>query len=71
MLSYQHEISFFDFQADAMTDFMVRFNWTYISLVFMEGPYGENGGKQVSKLVHTSLTLFIPLFIHLLSNYNV
>ncbi len=40
---------FFMSQADAMTDFLLQFNWTYVSLIFSEGPYGENGAKQVRK----------------------
>ena len=26
---------------------MVHYNWTYVSVVFSEGSYGENGGKQL------------------------
>ena len=36
-------------QAEAMMDMFVHFNWTYISLVYSEGPYGENGGKHIEK----------------------
>ena len=36
-------------QAEAMMDLIVHFNWTYISLVYSEGPYGENGGKHIEK----------------------
>ena len=30
-----------------MTDLMVHFNWSYIHVLNGEGPYYENGGKQV------------------------
>ncbi len=30
-----------------MTDLMLRYNWTYVSVINGEGPYQENGGKQV------------------------
>ena len=36
-------------QAEAMMDLIAHFNWTYISLVYSEGPYGENGGKHIEK----------------------
>ena len=37
------------FQADAMTDLLLHFNWTYVSLLYEEGSYGENGAKQIQK----------------------
>ncbi len=33
------------FQAKAIIDFIEHFGWTYISLVFSTGSYGENGAK--------------------------
>ena len=36
-------------QAEAMMDLIMHFNWTYMSLVYSEGPYGENGGKHIEK----------------------
>ena len=32
-----------------MVELMVRYKWTYISILFSEGTYGENGGKQVER----------------------
>ena len=37
------------FQAEAMIDLVLQFGWNYASLLYIEGPYGENGGKQVEK----------------------
>ncbi|CAD5111515.1 DgyrCDS821 [Dimorphilus gyrociliatus] len=37
------------YQADALTDFLLEFQWNYISLIFLEGSYGENGAKQIRK----------------------
>ena len=39
------------FQAEAMVDIAVYFNWTYVSLVYSEGPYEENGGKNIEKQI--------------------
>ena len=36
-------------QASAMVEMMIHYNWTYISVLFSEGSYGENGGKQVER----------------------
>ena len=36
-------------QAEAMVEFMLAHNWTYASVLFSEGSYGENGGKQVER----------------------
>ena len=36
-------------QAEAIMDIIDHFNWTYISLLYSEGSYGENGGKQIEK----------------------
>ena len=33
---------------------MLHHNWTYISLIFSEGSYGENGGKQVERRTRKS-----------------
>lgn len=37
------------FQAQAMMDILDNYNWTYISLLYSEGSYGENGAKQIEK----------------------
>lgn len=37
------------YQADALTDLLLEFHWNYISLVYIEGSYGENGAKQLRK----------------------
>ncbi len=37
------------FQAEMITDVLVHFNWSYISLVYSEGPYGESGSKYMEK----------------------
>ncbi len=37
------------FQAEMITDVLVHFNWSYISLIFSEGPYGESGAKYLEK----------------------
>ena len=29
---------------------MVQYNWTYVSILFSEGSYGENGGKQLERV---------------------
>ena len=33
------------YQADAMTDLLLHFGWTYTSILYQEGSYGENGAK--------------------------
>lgn len=37
------------FQAQAMTEILEYYGWSYISLLYSEGSYGENGAKQVEK----------------------
>ncbi len=37
------------FQAQAMTDIIVHYNWSYVSLVYSEDSYGTNGAKQIEK----------------------
>ena len=37
------------FQSDALTDIIVHFNWTYVSLVFSGDAYGRNGAKQIER----------------------
>ena len=37
------------YQADAILDFLLEFGWTYVSLLYLEGSYGENGAKQIEK----------------------
>ncbi|CAD5111516.1 DgyrCDS822 [Dimorphilus gyrociliatus] len=37
------------FQADALIDFIINFQWNYISLLYVEGPYGENLAKVFRK----------------------
>ena len=37
------------FQADAITDVIKYFNWTYFSLIYTEGSYGENAARFVEK----------------------
>ena len=36
-------------QAEALVDLIVYFGWSYISLLYYEGPYAENGAKQLEK----------------------
>ena len=36
-------------QADAIVELLTYYDWTYTSLLFSEGNYGENGGKQVER----------------------
>ena len=48
-------------QAEAMVDFMLNYNWTYISLLFNEGPYGENGGKQVGILFNAVMDFYFSV----------
>ncbi|CAD5111519.1 DgyrCDS823 [Dimorphilus gyrociliatus] len=38
------------FQAEALTDFILEYHWNYVSILFIEGSYGENGAKQLRKL---------------------
>ncbi len=38
------------FQAKAIIDILLHFNWTYISVLNSEGSYGEMGGKSVRSL---------------------
>ena len=38
------------FQAQAMMDFVSQNEWSYISLLYSEFSYGENGGKQIERL---------------------
>ena len=38
------------YQAELLVDVMLRYNWSYISLIYDEGSYGENGAKQIEKL---------------------
>ena len=37
------------YQAQAIVDVCVHYGWTYISLLYSEGSYGENGEKQIEK----------------------
>ena len=39
------------FQAIAILDVVEYFQWTYVSLLYTEGSYGENAAKQVERLV--------------------
>ena len=39
------------YQAEAMVDLALYFNWTYVSVLYSEGPYGENGGKNLEKQI--------------------
>ena len=41
-------------QSQAMIDLIKYFNWTYISTINADGPYGEKGIKQVHKLAKMS-----------------
>ncbi len=36
-------------QAQAMMDILEHYGWTYVSLLFSEGSYGENGAKHIEK----------------------
>ena len=36
-------------QAEAMINLVVHFGWSYVSLLYFQGPYGENGAKQLEK----------------------
>ncbi|XP_074657414.1 metabotropic glutamate receptor 4-like [Tubulanus polymorphus] len=38
------------FQVRAMMDILTRFNWTYVSVVYTAGTYGENAFKSLSDL---------------------
>ena len=38
-------------QAEAMVDVALYFNWTYVSVLYSEGPYGENGAKNLEKQI--------------------
>ena len=38
------------YQARAIVDLLVHYNWTYISLVNSEGVYGETGAKVIGKI---------------------
>ncbi len=42
------------FQAKAIIDILLHFNWTYISVLNSEGSYGEMGGKSVRNLASES-----------------
>ncbi|CAH3020531.1 unnamed protein product [Porites evermanni] len=33
----------FDFKPKAMTDFIERFNWTYVAVIGLDNSYGRNG----------------------------
>lgn len=37
-----------------MIDLMLYYNWTYVSLVYSEGSYGENGGKKIERATRTN-----------------
>ena len=38
------------FQAVAIVDILQHFNWTYVSLLYSEGSYGENAAKHIERL---------------------
>ncbi|CAD5111518.1 unnamed protein product [Dimorphilus gyrociliatus] len=38
------------FQAQALVDFALEHEWNYISILYIEGSYGENGAKHLRKL---------------------
>lgn len=42
-----------NFQTQAMVDLLKYFEWSYVSLLYAEGSYGENAGKQFTKWVKT------------------
>ena len=37
------------YQAGAILDFLLEFGWTYVTLLYSEGSYGENGAKQIER----------------------
>ncbi len=40
------------FQARAIIDILLHFNWTYISAINSPGGYGESGIKTIKELAH-------------------
>ena len=38
-----------NFQAIGIVQVLLYYNWTYISLTYSEGSYGENGAKKIEK----------------------
>ena len=38
-----------NFQAEGIVDLLLHYNWTYVSLVYSEGSYGENGARKITK----------------------
>ena len=60
-----------DYQIPAIIDLLVRFNWTYVSILYTDESYGEAGYKGLKKegekkgRIHRSLELSLsPLFIN-------
>ena len=37
-----------NFQAEGIVDLLLYYNWTFVSLVYSEGSYGENGARKVT-----------------------
>ncbi len=48
-------------QVQAMMDFISYHNWTYISMVYSEGTYGENGANLVEKQVTNNAKLCMAI----------
>ena len=46
------------YQARAIVDLLVHYNWTYISLVNSEGVYGETGAKVIGNITCYNRVLF-------------
>ncbi len=72
-------------QAQAIIDLCVHYEWTYISLLYTEGSYGENGEKQITteankagiclaytkKLPSDASQVFVETVVeHLIENYK-
>ena len=38
-----------NFQAEGIVSLLLHFNWTYVSLLYSEGSYGENGARKIAK----------------------
>ena len=56
------------FSAAALIDIMLHFNWSYVSLLYTEGSYGENGAKQIEQLLEKQSTELCISFSYRISS---
>ena len=44
-----------------MTDLCVHYGWNYVSILYSEGSYGVNGGRQVKHELYVVTNLFLTV----------